>query len=204
MEEFAYSCDKEELICMLQECIREYGLEQSKKALPFALEMHRGQKRKEGIPYIVHPMTVACHCLAAGLCEDEVIAAALLHDVCEDCPVTPRELPVNEKTQRIVAYLTYDRRPEEDKTAAHRRYYRNMRECREACIIKLFDRCHNISSMPGIFLGAKLRAYIDETREYIIPLIEYTRGKYPELRPAVFLLEYQIRSILLTAESGLA
>jgi (p)ppGpp synthase/HD superfamily hydrolase len=54
------------------------------RALLFALHAHEGQKRKyTGEPYIVHPIAVAD--LVAGVVDDEdVIAAAYLHDVIED------------------------------------------------------------------------------------------------------------------------
>ena len=45
------------------------------------------------IPYINHPFTMACHALAMGLEDDELIAALLLHDVVEDCGVSAEELP---------------------------------------------------------------------------------------------------------------
>ena len=55
---------------------------------------------------------MACHALAMGLEEDELLAAILLHDVCEDCGVPPGELPVCEEVRRIVALVT---KPEDRK-----------------------------------------------------------------------------------------
>ena len=47
---------------------------------------HEGQFRKySGLPYIIHPIEVATTVEAYGG-TDEMIAAALLHDVVEDCP----------------------------------------------------------------------------------------------------------------------
>jgi (p)ppGpp synthase/HD superfamily hydrolase len=63
-----------------------------KKAAMFADEKHAGQKRKfSGEPYIVHPLAVADLVEAAGASE-AVIAAALLHDVIEDCGSSPEEM----------------------------------------------------------------------------------------------------------------
>lgn len=58
------------------------------KALAFARELHKDQLRKDGQPYIVHPLTMACHAITIGLDDDVIIAACLLHDVVEDCGVT--------------------------------------------------------------------------------------------------------------------
>ncbi len=62
------------------------------KALTFATNAHAGQLRKyTGQPYIVHPITVMGIVSQAG-CGDAICAAALLHDVCEDCGVDPAEI----------------------------------------------------------------------------------------------------------------
>lgn len=62
------------------------------QAVIFAANAHDGATRKGGkMPYIVHPMEAAA--IAAALTADEeVIAAAALHDVAEDCGVTEQEL----------------------------------------------------------------------------------------------------------------
>ena len=58
----------------------------------FAAKAHDGMLRKgTNTPYIVHPREAAA--IAASITDDEhVIAAALLHDVMEDCGVTEEEL----------------------------------------------------------------------------------------------------------------
>lgn len=61
-------------------------------AIIFALNAHNGQTRKaKDKPYILHPLEV---CTIAGYLTDdrEVIAAAVLHDVVEDTPVTSAEI----------------------------------------------------------------------------------------------------------------
>jgi (p)ppGpp synthase/HD superfamily hydrolase len=62
-----------------------------RQAYAFAEHAHRGQRRKDGQLYISHPVRVAR--LLAGLgYREEVLAAALLHDVVEDTPVTLAEV----------------------------------------------------------------------------------------------------------------
>lgn len=58
------------------------------QAMIFAAQMHDGAVRKgSAIPYIVHPAEATA--IAAGLTSDpEVLAAAALHDVIEDCAVS--------------------------------------------------------------------------------------------------------------------
>ena len=58
-------------------------------AAAFAMEAHSGQVRKdaEGSPYIRHPIEVAQLLSMAGIEDSDIICAALLHDVVEDCGV---------------------------------------------------------------------------------------------------------------------
>ncbi|HVF31111.1 MAG TPA: HD domain-containing protein, partial [Pyrinomonadaceae bacterium] len=64
-------------------------------AASFAAEKHTGQKRKgrDGQPYINHPLEVAQLLTSVGAVDDDdVLAAALLHDTVEDCGVTLEEI----------------------------------------------------------------------------------------------------------------
>lgn len=91
-------------------------MEVLEKVRQYAQEAHGDQKRKySNQPYIVHPVAVM------KLCQEytdyvAILAAALLHDVLEDTPVTPHQLkeyllsvmdrPVAETTYRLVKDLT--------------------------------------------------------------------------------------------------
>ena len=180
----------------LREYIREHHMQQSAGALEAAIRLHQGQKRTEGKPYIIHPMMLAMHGIALGVAKDDLMAVMLLHDVCEDCPVWPEELAVNENVRHGVRCITKTRREGEAKEAMMQRYMEDIRESKEACIAKIFDRCHNVSSMAGVFSEKRMQAYITETKKYIYPLIQYVKETYPEYDSAVFALEYQITSII--------
>ena len=56
-------------------------------AFQFAMEKHKGVLRKNKEPYILHPIAVAQILADLGF-ESDLVAAALLHDVVEDCNVT--------------------------------------------------------------------------------------------------------------------
>jgi len=57
------------------------------KAINFATKAHEGQVRKYTFePYIVHPLEVA-KIVSSVACTTEMLCAAILHDVCEDCGV---------------------------------------------------------------------------------------------------------------------
>ena len=175
-------------------------LYQTKRALSFAREKHNGQYRKPGhssesVPYIYHPLLLTCHALALGLEEDDLLSACLLHDVCEDCGVSPEELPVSEETREAVSLLTkpenYEK-TEKDKKA----YYSGISGNRIAAIVKLLDRCNNISSMATSFTDSKMAEYIKETREYIDPMMEKVKHDYPKYSNQFFLIRYHMNSVL--------
>ena len=172
------------------------GMKETLKALAFARKMHEGQLRKSGEPYLVHPLTMACNAVSMGLREDAVIATILLHDVCEDCGVGLSELPVNDTIRQAVNLMTFRTMEGETKEIAKNRYYNMLLQSREAALTKLVDRCHNVSSMAGTFSVAKLKAYIEETRQYVLPLLRKVKDQYPEDSDILFVLKYHIVSVV--------
>ena len=171
----------------------------SSKALSFAKEKHEGTFRKPeelGIPYIIHPFTMTCHALAMGLDEDVLLAALLLHDVCEDCGVAPSELPVCSEVQELVRLVTKPKNKEDFSEAV---YYNAILQNPKACMVKCIDRCNNVSGMALAFKSAKLNEYIRETEEWYPQILKVVKD-VPEYSNAAWLLSYQIRSILQTAK----
>ena len=82
------------------------------KAAQFAIKAHEGQMRKANpIPFILHPMEVA-HIASTMTHDQDVLAAAVLHDVVEDTPVTPDEILENfgERIAWLVAMETENKR----------------------------------------------------------------------------------------------
>lgn len=169
-------------------------------ALPYAKKMHAGQYRKGNgkVPYIYHPLVVACHALALGLHEDELIAACLLHDVCEDCKddagnrIKTEDLPVDKVVQETVKLVT---KPDEKYPGWEPDYYNRIAQNRLAIIVKVLDRCNNISMMATGFSKNKMKEYILETEKYIMPLVDIMKKQYEDTcYNASFLIKYQMLS----------
>lgn len=123
------------------------------KAATIAADAHANQRRKgNGEPYINHPLRVAHQAEQCGL-SPVAIAAALLHDVVEDTPLTledlRREFP--EKVVRMVNLLTKwwaDDAPAEIKAVEKPKYYGTLlSEKGEAIEVKLLDRADNLVDM---------------------------------------------------------
>ena len=83
------------------------GWSETMQALNYARKLHKGQARKSGEPYIIHPLTMACQAVSMGVNDDNIVAAILLHDVVEDCAVSVNDLPVNKEVKEAVHLLTY-------------------------------------------------------------------------------------------------
>ena len=109
------------------------------KAIAFATKAHEGQVDKVGAPYILHPLAVM-----KSLSEypHHVQAAAVLHDVVEDCDVTVEELQ-KEFPQEVVTLVEAMTRGKEE------RYFdyieRVKHSGKEAVAIKLADIRHNMN-----------------------------------------------------------
>lgn len=170
----------------------ELQLTETAAALPLMRCAHQGQVRKgKGrIPYIVHPLTMACHALATGITSDSLIAALLLHDVVEDTEVTLEDLQVSDRTKAAVALVT------KDGLKSQKDYYADIATDSIATMVKLFDRCNNISTMTTGFDNAKIISYMAETEKYVFPLIDTVKEKYQTYYNQAFLLKYQMLAVM--------
>lgn len=82
------------------------------KACKYTVEKHKGQRRKDGSIYVLHPFEVAT--LVNTITQDEeVLAAALLHDIPEDCNVEINEITslFGERVGQIVSLETEPKYP---------------------------------------------------------------------------------------------
>ena len=177
-------------------------LTETQKALRFMREAHEGQTRKPAfysntpVPYIAHPLLMACHAHALGIKEDAILATILLHDVLEDCCVKLQEIPCSESVKEAVRLLTWVEDGSPNRNALNKRYYDTISQNRIACLVKIIDRCNNISTMASAFSRKKVIKYIKETETYVMPLVEQARKTIPEYVDAIFVLKYHMRSIL--------
>ena len=182
----------------------ERNLLQTMDALKIMKEKHKGQfrKGKDKVPYINHPLLMACHAFALGISEDDILATVLLHDVVEDCDVTVEELEFSDTVKKAVALLSFSTAGK-TKEKAKELYFQKISDNRIACIVKLLDRCNNISTMATGFNTTKMISYIKETEKYIYPLAKDVKDKYKEFMGAAFILEYHIKSVIETIKRTL-
>lgn len=157
------------------------GFEQSRAALVFARKAHAGQIRKNGAPYIIHPLSMACDAIACKGVTDEIIATILLHDVPEDCNIPLSALPVNDVVRRGVKLMTIHPFQGEEKYETKRRYFNELLDSKEAIICKAFDRNANLNDAEGALSDEAIIKNIRETHELLMPVLKEAKYEYPEL-----------------------
>lgn len=153
MPERKYYRNYDELINMIDDSGKDFDRDVIDKAYKLALNAHGEQKRKSGLPYILHPVSVACILVELGM-DSESIAAALLHDVVEDTNV---ELETIRKkfgfgiANLIDGVTKLGKIPfssrEEQQAENIRKMLIAMADDIRVVIIKLADRLHNMRTI---------------------------------------------------------
>ena len=150
-------------------------------AYNFALKAHEGQVRKSGEPFIEHPLQVALILVELQL-DASTLAAALLHDVPENCGISVAEIEAEfgadiaklvDGTTKLGKFSW--QAPGKD-VAAGQQQAENLRKLLVAMaedlrvvFIKLADRLHNMRTLDALS-PEKRRSIAQETSEIYAPL----------------------------------
>ena len=164
-----------QLVNRLADYLNPSELKKIKEAYRFSDEMHLGQVRKSGEPYISHPIAVAEICADWKL-DAQAIMAALLHDVMEDQDVKKDELI--ERFGAPVAALVdglskLDKIEFQSQIEQQAENFRKMllamaRDVR-VILVKLADRLHNMRTLDAM-AHEKRRRIARETLEVYVPI----------------------------------
>lgn len=154
-----------------------YDLEKVKKAYAVAEEYHRGQMRRSGEPYIIHPIAVA-EIVADLQLDTDSICAAFLHDVVEDCPGDDNLAMIRREFGRDVAEIVdgvtklvripFETKQEESIENLRKMFLAMSKDLR-VIFIKLADRLHNMRTL-NYRSEEKQRSIALETMHVYAPL----------------------------------
>ncbi len=145
------------------------------RAFKFAYELHEGQYRKSGEPYICHPVAVA------GLLRDlggssAMIAAGFLHDVVEDTDITIEEIEehfgaeVRQLVEGVTKLSKFNFKSKTESQAENfRRMFLAMAKDIRVIVVKLADRLHNMRTLQFMSEESR-RSNAQETRDIFAPL----------------------------------
>jgi GTP diphosphokinase / guanosine-3',5'-bis(diphosphate) 3'-diphosphatase len=188
------------LVAKLNQYLTPAELKKVKEAYRFSDEMHLGQLRKSGEPYISHPIAVAEICADWKL-DAQAIMAALLHDVMEDQDVKKDELieRFGPQVANLVDGLSKLEKIEfqslvEAQAENFRKMLLAMASDVRVILIKLADRLHNMRTL-GFMTAAKKRRIASETMEVYVPIAHRLglNNIYRELQDLSFSHLYPIR-----------
>lgn len=145
------------------------------KAHDFAKKAHENQKRASGEEYFIHPCFVANILMDLGL-DAATIAAAFLHDVIEDTPVSEGDVKkeFGDEVLELVLGVTKLEKIEfnsfeEEQAENFRKLFVAMAKDIRVIIIKLADRLHNMRSLNFLSVERQQRM-ARETLEVYAPL----------------------------------
>jgi len=123
------------------------------RAVEYAREKHKDQKRKDGSPYIIHPLAVAEIVAEMGLDLDAVLGA-ILHDCIEDTDASHDEIAklFGNTTAELVEGVTKLTRAnfsstEQAQMENLRKMFMAMSKDIRVVLIKIADRLHNMRTM---------------------------------------------------------
>jgi guanosine-3',5'-bis(diphosphate) 3'-pyrophosphohydrolase len=168
---------------LLLEKARQYlppeKVAQVQEAYEFSAKAHEGQMRLSGESYIEHPLQIALTLVNLQL-DASSLAAALLHDVCEDCGVSiidietrfgPEVAKLVDGVTRLgkIAWAGEDIARRESQAKNLRKMLVAMAEDIRVVFIKLADRLHNMQTLH-VMPPKKQQSISQETLEIYAPL----------------------------------
>jgi len=171
-------------------------------AVQYAALKHASQVRKyTGKPYITHPMRVMCRVMLLPGTTEEMVMAAISHDLIEDCGVTVPELHgiFGARVAKYVEELTNPSkgRPDLNRAAKKQLDREHLKTVsQEAKWIKLIDRADNLSEMSGAPLDF-IKLYCQESRLLVEALMPQEKSPIDieledECMSTIGMLEYYI------------
>ncbi|HIY45229.1 MAG TPA: bifunctional (p)ppGpp synthetase/guanosine-3',5'-bis(diphosphate) 3'-pyrophosphohydrolase [Candidatus Borkfalkia excrementipullorum] len=145
------------------------------RAYRYAEQAHSGQKRASGEAYFIHPCAVAQILIELGL-DSATVAAAFLHDVIEDTPVTEEDIrrDFGDEVLLLVSGVTkldkiVFKSREEEEAENFRKIFVAMAKDIRVIIIKLADRLHNMRSLNFLSKERQIKM-AQETLDIYTPL----------------------------------
>jgi GTP pyrophosphokinase len=128
-----------------------------RKAFNVAVDAHKDQRRKSGEAYVFHPIGVAKIVASEIGLGPTAIAAALLHDVVEDTPITLEDIEkmFNPKISQLVEGLTKISQVKKDMNISmqaenFRKMLLTLNDDVRVILIKIADRLHNMQTMDSM------------------------------------------------------
>lgn len=163
----------------------------------------KGFKRDNGSDYFNHCVDVANTLISFEIRDEDVICAALLHDIIEDVEgyrrITIAKM-FNENVARLVMLVTKKEGIDYKKPEELKKYLEEILTDRDAAAIKTADRMNNMMSLQEKTFEAQYKKAM-ETKTYYLPFITQSRFMYPRYENLFFAARTQIETLIFHIES---
>ncbi len=157
LENKAIAKEYKELLRISYQTLSEEDKKLIRKAFDVAVDAHKDQRRKSGEAYIFHPIAVAKIVASQIGLGPTAIAAALMHDVVEDTPLTVADIErmFNKKVAQLVEGLTKISQVQKEHNISiqaenFRKMLLTLNDDVRVILIKLADRLHNMQTMDSM------------------------------------------------------
>lgn len=168
------------------------SLDKTRRALSFARTKHEGQIRKDGRDFYEHPTEVLMLLLDLKIDDDELLASSILHDLVEDerCRIDE----IEERFGKDVAHLVRLQTKEPGETV--KAYFARVASDVRSIIGKAADRFSNLTDAIAAYELDRLIRYVDETVEYVLPMIKRARLEHFEFNRELTVLCIMIEAVI--------
>ncbi len=154
-----------------------------RKAFDVAVDAHKDQRRKSGEAYIFHPIAVAKIVASEIGLGATAIAAALMHDVVEDTPISIEDIErmFNPKVAQLVEGLTKISKVQKEMNVSmqaenFRKMILTLNDDVRVILIKIADRLHNMQTMDSMESSKQVK--IASETLYIYAPLAHRLGLY--------------------------
>lgn len=176
------------------------------KALDLVREemcVEKGFKRDNGTDYYNHCVDVANTLISFEIKDEDVICAALLHDIIEDVEgyrrVTIAKM-FNDNVARLVMLVTKKEGIDYKQPEAIKEYLDAISTDMNSAAIKTADRMHNMMTLEEKTFEARYRKAM-ETKTYYLPFFKQCRYMYPRYENLFYAARAEIEPLIFHIES---
>jgi len=156
------------------------------KAMEFARQLHTGLRKDNRTPAFYHQVSIVQYLRTIHknlLYPERSMAVGFLHDTMEDYDMDMKVMI--EKFGRKIAEDTWIlTKKQSGVEKENSRYYDEIAENPVTSVVKPADRIHNVQTMIGVFSKVKKEEYIEETFNFVLPMLKKAKRIFPEQESA--------------------
>lgn len=175
-------------VARLRRYARRTGSNLVLEVLDFARKRHKADERKDKTPFINHTVGATLILILAGIRNEVILAADVLHDIVEKEKATLKE--IERKFGQEVALLVDRVSQRLNETLED--YYERISGDIRTILIKASDHLHNLKTAINVLSLQELDDIVMKGEHHVIPMIRKAQTDYPEYREILVELEDRI------------